>query len=62
MSMDKCECGKFVDTDEFPEAYLLTAASVGQPKHKQNHECVCEVCQEDMMQNMTEEDFQARQA
>ena len=61
MSMDKCKCGEFVDTDEFPEAYLLTAASIGKPKHQQDHECVCSSCQENMIQNLTEEDWEARQ-
>ena len=37
MSMDRCRCGDLVDTDEFPEAYLLTMDSIGKPPHQQNH-------------------------
>lgn len=59
MSMDRCKCGDLVDTDEFPEAYLLTIDSIGRPKHQQNHECVCSNCQENMMQNLPENLFEA---
>jgi hypothetical protein len=61
MGMDRCKCGEFVDVDEFPEAYLITAATIALPKAKQDHECVCSSCQEKMIQNMTEEDWEARQ-
>lgn len=57
MSMDRCKCGEFVDTDEFPEAYLLTPESVGKPQAEQRHQCVCSACQENMMQNLLDKDF-----
>lgn len=62
MSMDRCKCGELVDTDEFPEAYLLKdAAQKSLPEHKREHQCVCSSCQENMIQNLTEQDWEARQ-
>lgn len=58
MSMDRCGCGEFVDTDEFPEAYLLTKDSIGIPKIKQRHMCVCSDCQE----LIEEDELEARSA
>lgn len=46
MSMDKCECGNLVDTDDDPECYLMTFESFGLPAHKQNLVCTCFNCRE----------------
>lgn len=58
MSMDRCKsCGELVDTDEYPEAYLLTLQSIGKQEYKKDYACFCSDCQENMIQNMTEEDW-----
>jgi hypothetical protein len=62
MSMDRCKCGDFVDTDEFPEAYVLTADSIGRPAHQQTHECLCYQCRESLMERITEQEWEARTA
>lgn len=59
MSMDKCaSCGRFVDTDSDGDCYLVTAKTVDLPKLKREHECVCEICREEM----TEEELELRAA
>lgn len=59
MSMDTCKCcGRFVDTDEEPEAYILAKESIGQPSHKQDHVCICENCREEI----PEDELEARSA
>jgi hypothetical protein len=62
MSMDRCKCGDLVDTDEFPEAYVIKASDIGKPKHKQDHECHCPSCYENLQQSISEEDWTARTA
>lgn len=62
MSMDKCDCGEFVDTDEFPEAYIFKdVLQKSLPKHQQQYKCVCSCCQENMIQNLSEEHWEALQ-
>jgi hypothetical protein len=60
MSMDRCKCGELVDTDDFPESYVLTADSVGKPSHEQRHECLCSSCYETLNQNISEKEWEAR--
>jgi hypothetical protein len=55
MSMDRCKCGKLVDTDEFPESYLMTIESLAKPFHEQKFECHCPACWENVYQNTEEE-------
>ena len=62
MSLDRCsKCGDFVDTDEHPEAYIYKASTLSRPKHMRDHECVCSSCQNNMIENMTEEDWERLQ-
>lgn len=48
MSMDRCECGNLVDTDDDPDCYLMTFESFGLPAHKQQLVCTCMQCREEM--------------
>ena len=62
MSMDRCKCGQLVDTDEHPEAYIYKDGQQKElPEYKREHACVCSLCQENMMENLTEEDWMSRQ-
>ena len=55
MSMDICKCGELVDTDDFPEAYLRDGIG------SKNYQCYCSSCRENMIQNLTEEDWEKLQ-
>lgn len=49
MSMMLCaECGSLVDTDDYPQAFLVTVGTLDAPRHKQDFECICPACQDHM--------------
>ena len=55
MSMDTCKvCGTLVNTDDYPDDYLVTLATMDRPAHMQDHECVCEHCQNRMPEALLE--------
>ncbi len=49
MSMIRCSvCEGIVDSDAFPEGFLVTPETVPLPAVKQDHVFVCERCQDDI--------------
>ena len=56
MSLDTCKsCGTSVDTDAEPECYLITKKTIDLPPIKQDHECICESCREELSEEELEQ-------